>query len=468
MNFATYPAGKHADVVVRLEGASGTLATRTVGVDLTGELCRRRRELRARRTAARAGVAARRRGQHRRRAVTAARRASGGAPARARAASRARASPARVDAVAGPRGGSGGAAGTGTGGVAGTGVRRRGRTRRRGRHCGHGRRGRERPRRSQRRWWRAAAARRAGCTPTGPESLLQQPRRRLRRQRRLRGHRLQPRRVVRGAGSDAGAARRRGAGRADALPAQLHHDDDHQPRPGAGPVLGVHLRAAAGELRGPLLRLPVLRPVHARPELADAWWGRSPRRSPAPSPNWHARRQRLRLRRGGGNDDADVPGLHRGRHATMGTPTWTATTRFCATTLRGRRLRRGLRLSARRHQQPAALRDGRRERLLPGRHAAERLVHRLHGELRVQPVLVRSAVGRELRDVRLSVASNSTCDSSSSVAQLASGAHVCASPGGLYRPSIVFTGQPTAPTCLPQNTSSGSLTPTGPQTVCCR
>ena len=46
VNFATYPAGKHANVVVRLEGASGPLATRTVGVDLTGELRRRRCELR--------------------------------------------------------------------------------------------------------------------------------------------------------------------------------------------------------------------------------------------------------------------------------------------------------------------------------------------------------------------------------------------------------------------------------------
>ena len=37
VNFDTYPAGKHADVAIRLEGASGTLATRNVNVALAGE-----------------------------------------------------------------------------------------------------------------------------------------------------------------------------------------------------------------------------------------------------------------------------------------------------------------------------------------------------------------------------------------------------------------------------------------------
>ncbi len=37
VGFATYPAGKHADLIVRLDGASGPLATRMLGVELTGD-----------------------------------------------------------------------------------------------------------------------------------------------------------------------------------------------------------------------------------------------------------------------------------------------------------------------------------------------------------------------------------------------------------------------------------------------
>ncbi len=99
-----------------------------------------------------------------------------------------------------------------------------------------------RPRRHR---WNGRPGRTGGaCTPTGTEMLLQQPRRRLRRQRRLRGQRLHRRAPLCVAlDPTQGHARRRDARRADALSAELPHRDDHQPRAGAGAVLGVRLRA---------------------------------------------------------------------------------------------------------------------------------------------------------------------------------------------------------------------------------
>ncbi len=66
-------------------------------------------------------------------------------------------------------------------------------------------------------------------------------------------------------------------------------------------------------------------------------------------------------------------------------------------------------------------------------------------------------------------------------ASLSGGEHVCAAPGILYNPSIVFTGSPTSPTCpphvhdqriahahrpagrlLPLTAGAGARCPTGP------
>ena len=90
------------------------------------------------------------------------------------------------------------------------------------------------------------------------------------------------------------------------------------------------------------------------------------------------------------------------------------------------------------------------------------------GTFTCNPCSCGQADGASCADVRLAVFSNSMCDVSAPVASLASGEHVCAAPNTLFRPSVVMTGAPTAPTCAPQATSSGVLTPSGQQTACCR
>ena len=281
VNFDTYPAGKHADVVVRLEGASGTLASRTVGVDSAGECLatdvsfgapdggaggRGGAAARARRPAVRQRWRGRSIGQRRRYGGSWRRRGHGRRGA-------------------GGRGGGAAGAGGGTagaGGGAGTGVAGAG---------GRGGVGRQHRRRGRGLAAAAAAAAPASRAASGPRrqrrmrgdrrELLQLPRRRLRREHRLHGHRLQHRRVVRRAGSGTGTAGRHPAGPADALPAELHHRDDHQPRPDARAVLiELRLRATGDELRGPDSTITRPPRVHGRCERADGE-GRLPRRSPA-------------------------------------------------------------------------------------------------------------------------------------------------------------------------------------------
>ncbi len=154
--------------------------------------------------------------------------------------------------------------------------------------------------------------------------------------------------------------------------------------------------------------------------------------------------------------------------ATAATPTWAATTRFCATTLRGGGCGTGSVCL------PAITNNPQRCVLAAGSAACPAGTQRSDwytgytGNFACNPCSCEQPSGASCANVRLSVSTTSTCDVASRFAQLASGEHACAAPNTLYRPSIVFTGAPTAPTCAPQNTSSGSLTPTGPQTACCR
>jgi hypothetical protein len=66
------------------------------------------------------------------------------------------------------------------------------------------------------------------------------------------------------------------------------------------------------------------------------------------------------------------------------------------------------------------------------------------------------------------VGNNGSCDAASVFGTLSGGGRLCAPPGALHNPAIVFAGTPTRPTCSPQYTTSGSLTPSGQQTICCR
>jgi hypothetical protein len=154
--------------------------------------------------------------------------------------------------------------------------------------------------------------------------------------------------------------------------------------------------------------------------------------------------------------------------ATASTPTWAATTRFCATTLRGGGCGTGSVCL------PAITNNPPRCVLAAGSAACPAGTQRSDwytsytGNFACNPCSCDQPSGASCANVRLSVSTTSMCDVASRFAQLASGEHACAAPNSLYRPSIVFTGAPTTPTCAPQNTSSGTLTPTGPQTACCR
>jgi hypothetical protein len=161
------------------------------------------------------------------------------------------------------------------------------------------------------------------------------------------------------------------------------------------------------------------------------------------------------------------PGCNATGTATAGTPTWAVTTRFCATTLRGGGCATGSVCL------PTVTNNPQRCAMSPsaacptGSQRSDWYTG-YTGNFACNPCSCGQPSGAGCGNVRMYVGSSTSCDQNAGFALLASGQHVCAQPGTLMNPSIVFIGAPTSPTCAPQNTSSGSLTPTGPQVVCCR
>jgi hypothetical protein len=154
--------------------------------------------------------------------------------------------------------------------------------------------------------------------------------------------------------------------------------------------------------------------------------------------------------------------------STATTPTWTTTSRFCATALRGGGCGSGSVCL------PAITNNPQRCVLATGGAVCPAGTQRTEwytgytGTFTCNPCSCGQPDGAGCSNVRLAVGTNGMCGAAASVVQLASGEHVCAAPNTLNRPSIVMTGAPTAPTCTPQATSSGVLTPSGQQTACCR
>jgi hypothetical protein len=70
--------------------------------------------------------------------------------------------------------------------------------------------------------------------------------------------------------------------------------------------------------------------------------------------------------------------------------------------------------------------------------------------------------------MRINVGTDYTC-APNVTATLSSGQRFCyPNNTSVYSPGVIFTGTPTQPTSCPaSSTVSGSLTPTGPKTVCC-
>jgi hypothetical protein len=78
-----------------------------------------------------------------------------------------------------------------------------------------------------------------------------------------------------------------------------------------------------------------------------------------------------------------------------------------------------------------------------------------------------SPTGHGCSNMRINVGTDYTC-SPQVTATVSSGQRYCYSSNGVYSPGIVFSGSPTQPTGCPASaTASGSLTATGPKTVCC-
>jgi hypothetical protein len=479
VNFDTYPAGKHADVVVRLEGASGTLATRSLAVELTGECLA---------ADVRFGAA------------------DGGAGGRGGTAG---GSGGAAGTSAGGASGSGGVAGTGAGGVAGTGVAGAGG---RGGNASGGSGG-------------AAGTGTGGGTAgvgggagTGVAGA---------------GGRG-------GAGGSAGtgvagASGRGGAGggvagasgrggsasggsggcAATAENCFNYLDDDCDGNidcmdtdcnavalcvaldPGQG-QLGVILSdpqapcpanytTATTINRGQIdarcsstcgctpPATSCVAPFYDYPTypacMADAsaqMVGSSSTSFSCTPPNWHADANGYVFGVGVGTITPSYAGCTATGTSTPTTPTWTATNRFCATALRGGGCGNGSVCL------PAITNNQQRCVLATGGAACPAGTQRgdwwtgYTGTFSCNPCSCDQPSGASCADVRLAVATSSSCDAASRVASLASGEHMCAAPNTLYRPSIVMTGAPTIPTCTPQATSSGALTPSGQQTTCCR
>ena len=166
------------------------------------------------------------------------------------------------------------------------------------------------------------------------------------------------------------------------------------------------------------------------------------------TPSWHADANGYIFGVAVGHHDADVRGLHRDRHVHRDDADVDDDQPVLRDGAPGRRLRQRLRLPPRHHQQPATLRAGHRRRCLPGGHAAQRLVHRLHRDFACNPCSCGQPVGAGCSDVGLAIGTDGI--SARDVVVRLAPRHVCAAPNALNSPSIVFTGTPTAPTCAPQ------------------
>ena len=150
---------------------------------------------------------------------------------------------------------------------------------------------------------------------------------------------------------------------------------------------------------------------------------------------------------------------------TASTPTWTTTTRFCATALRGGGCAAGSVCvpAIANNPQRCVMAGG--SNSCPGGAPADRWYTSYTGNFACNPCSCGEPSGASCAGSRIIVGSDRTCDNQTQV--LGSGQSYC-SPAGISNPGIVFTGVPTSPTCVPMNSGSGALTPAGPQTVCCR
>jgi len=161
------------------------------------------------------------------------------------------------------------------------------------------------------------------------------------------------------------------------------------------------------------------------------------------------------------------PGCSAGGTATAGTPTWALTTRFCATTLRGGGCAAGSVCLPAVNNNPQRCVMSAAGSCPAGTQRTDWYTG-YTGNFACNPCTCGQPEGASCSGVRLFVGNDGTCSSSEMFASLSGGEHACAAPGTLHNPAIVFTGTPSTPTCAPQYTTSGSLTPAGPQAVCCR
>jgi hypothetical protein len=67
--------------------------------------------------------------------------------------------------------------------------------------------------------------------------------------------------------------------------------------------------------------------------------------------------------------------------------------------------------------------------------------------------------------MRITVGTDYTCNPATTT--VASGARSCYGAMGVYSPGLIFTGVATQPSCPGSSTTNGTLTPTGPKTLCC-
>jgi hypothetical protein len=162
------------------------------------------------------------------------------------------------------------------------------------------------------------------------------------------------------------------------------------------------------------------------------------------------------------------PGCNAAGTPTTSTPTWSLTTRFCATSLRGGGCATGSVCL------PTVSNNPQRCVMTAGSASCPTGTQRSDwytsytGNFACNPCSCGQPSGASCGGLQLFVGRNASCDAAGMFALLSGSGRICAPPNTLLDPSIMFVGSPTAPTCVPQNTSNGSLVPSGPQTVCCR
>jgi hypothetical protein len=149
--------------------------------------------------------------------------------------------------------------------------------------------------------------------------------------------------------------------------------------------------------------------------------------------------------------------------ARPGSPTWTASAQFCATSMMGGGCGAG------RACVPAVPNGGSVCQIFDGAHTCPAGTQEsdwytsFTGTETCGACTCGNAGGASCDSMRITIGGDFTCNGSG---VLTTGSRMCF-PNGIYQPALQYTGAPTAGACPPQSAAGGNLAPSGRKTICC-